>query len=264
MDSDFMPRLVIGVVGGIAILLSNFLHPEPLYFILAIFWCFSFIELTALLGLKSTLKDWFLLTSAYLFILIFYLLSLSLKPASPFWVILVSILWLLAILYIYFGNPLRSVSRIISYSLYLTFPYTFMIFIRKQYGSNIFLLLLLTVWTMDVFSYFFGKLWGCHLIAPKISPKKTWEGTFFGVLVSGLVVLFGFSWLGYKTSLLIWISALLLPVFGFLGDLFESTIKRRYSRKDSGELLHGHGGFLDRFDSMLFVTVAFGVLLWFL
>ena len=264
MDSDFKPRIVIGIIGGIAILLCNFFYPEPLYFILAIFWCFSFIEITNLLDFTQKERDWFLLTSAYLFILSFYVLEIGSNANSFSWILYLSLIWLIAILIVMLNNPIRGVFRILSYSIYLTLPYVFLIFLRKQYGSKIFLLLLLIVWSMDVFSYFCGKLFGRHLIAPKISPKKTWEGTLFGILVACFMLVFGFNAIGIKTNPLICFAGILLPIIGFLGDLFESVIKRRSLRKDSGSLLHGHGGFLDRFDSLLFVSIAFSILIYFL
>lgn len=264
MNSEIKSRLVIGIIGGIAILLGNCLNLESLLFVLAILWCFSFIELTSLLGLKNMNRDYFLLTSAYLFILIFYAATNCFANQTVLWMMLLSLVWLIALLLIYFINPIQIRFRIILFSLYLTFPYVVMVLIRKQFGSKIFLFLLLIVWSLDIFSYFFGKQFGKHLIAPKISPKKTWEGTLFGLLISCIVVVFGFRWLGYTGNVFIWIAGLLLPSFGFLGDLFESSIKRRFNQKDSGSMLQGHGGFLDRFDSLLFVSVAFYLLLRFL
>jgi phosphatidate cytidylyltransferase len=127
-----------------------------------------------------------------------------------------------------------------------------------------FFLLFLIVWALDIFSYCFGMTLGKNLIVPKISPKKTWEGTIFGILFSFATGLFGFYYLLKDLSLLIILSCLLLPIFGFFGDLFESSIKRQVSKKDSGTILLGHGGYLDRFDSMLFVAVFFFILTRFL
>jgi phosphatidate cytidylyltransferase len=109
------------------------------------------------------------------------------------------------------------------------------------------------VWIYDSMAYLFGSKFGKHKIHKKISPNKSWEG-FIGGAVFSLIT-------GYVNSLIFdqiptfsWlIIALLIIIFGTLGDLFESIIKRRLKVKDSGTILPGHGGLLDRFDSLLFV-----------
>lgn len=117
----------------------------------------------------------------------------------------------------------------------------------------------------DIAAYFVGRKWGKHFLAPEISPKKTWEGAFGG-LIAGVVVsliFMGFSRYflhGFSISWLRWIlSGVLLGVFGIVGDLFESRIKRLVNVKDSGKILPGHGGLWDRFDSHVagFVVAAF-------
>src|SRR5262249_19863254 len=138
------------------------------------------------------------------------------------------------------------------------------------------LYLLLVVWAGDIFAYFVGKSIGRHLMAPRVSPKKTWEGAAASVIASVAV-----GWLLFKYSLPI-SSALLsagliqrrdglfgleqpamgpvivlsivLNVAAQLGDLVESLIKRGAGVKDSGGLLPGHGGMLDRIDALLFAA----------
>lgn len=109
------------------------------------------------------------------------------------------------------------------------------------------------VWIFDSMAYLAGSRYGKHKIIPRISPNKSWEGFIAGTLaalVMGIV-----NALVFKTpSLFNWIIiAALASVFGTLGDLYESVIKRRLEVKDSGNFLPGHGGLLDRFDSLLFV-----------
>lgn len=110
------------------------------------------------------------------------------------------------------------------------------------------------VWATDTFAYLIGRALGRHLLAPQVSPKKTVEGSVGGLLfcvLSGLLawkVIGGAPWGSYLVlSLLVGISAQ-------IGDLFESALKRSVNVKDSGNLIPGHGGILDRFDSILFVT----------
>jgi phosphatidate cytidylyltransferase len=111
------------------------------------------------------------------------------------------------------------------------------------------LLVLGLVWIADTAAYFSGRAWGRHKLAPSISPGKTREGALGGLLgalayaiICGALVE-GVRWLPYLAA------AVLLAVLSILGDLFESAVKRQAAVKDSGALLPGHGGILDRVDS---------------
>lgn len=112
--------------------------------------------------------------------------------------------------------------------------------------------IVLLVWANDTFAYFAGSLFGKHRIAPEISPKKSWEG-FAGGLVLALVTAYVLSRFYFSLNLVQWmVVASLVVVFGTIGDFFESWLKRQAGVKDSGSLMPGHGGFLDRFDALIF------------
>lgn len=112
--------------------------------------------------------------------------------------------------------------------------------------------IVLLVWANDTFAYFAGSLLGKHRIAPEISPKKSWEG-FAGGLVFALVTAYVLSGFYFSLNPVQWmVVASLVVVFGTLGDFFESWLKRQAGVKDSGSLMPGHGGFLDRFDALIF------------
>lgn len=116
------------------------------------------------------------------------------------------------------------------------------------------LFVLITIWVTDSGAYFVGRSLGKRKLWPEISPNKTVEG-FLGGVGSALVVailFYFFSNLDYNISKLI-IMALLISIFGQLGDLVQSAYKRHYGVKDSGNILPGHGGILDRFDSLIFI-----------
>jgi phosphatidate cytidylyltransferase len=118
--------------------------------------------------------------------------------------------------------------------------------------SGIVLGMLLLVWTNDTMAYFTGRMLGKHKLFPSISPGKTWEG-FIGGVVFSIVAAFLLSKYFINYSLTDWIIiALIMSVIGTLGDLFESMIKRNLGVKDSGSLMPGHGGLLDRFDAFIF------------
>ena len=128
-------------------------------------------------------------------------------------------------------------------------------------GTALLFYLLLVISFSDIFAYFGGKRFGKSLLAPNISPKKTWEGGFSGVVGGGLVG----AVFGELTMSMFWLYglllAMLLAVVGQLGDLVESKIKRLCNVKDSGTLLPGHGGILDRIDGHMLAAPVFYYLL---
>lgn len=135
--------------------------------------------------------------------------------------------------------------------------------ITRNFDMNYIIYLLLITTMTDTFALFTGMLIGKHKLCPKISPKKTVEGLIGGVLMGTFVAsCFYITVINSSISLvlLIFISALLCLV-GQLGDLLFSSIKRYYGIKDFSNLIPGHGGILDRFDSLIFVTLAFIILI---
>jgi phosphatidate cytidylyltransferase len=117
---------------------------------------------------------------------------------------------------------------------------------------------LLAVWAGDTAAYFAGRLVGRHRLAAVLSPGKTWEGFVAGSIVSVLVAFFAL-YQDRDQFLAIWQALVLgavIAVVGTIGDLFESAVKRDMGVKDSGRLLGGHGGVLDRIDALLFASVA--------
>lgn len=120
------------------------------------------------------------------------------------------------------------------------------------------------VWANDVFAYLIGRKFGKHKLAPKTSPKKSWEGFFAGLFASMIV------WVGLSFIPGVSMSIVQALVFGFicglvgvLGDLAESRIKRNSGFKDSGTIMPGHGGLLDRCDSLFLVAITAAFLLFF-
>lgn len=119
-------------------------------------------------------------------------------------------------------------------------------------GPMLLLIVIFFVWINDTFAYLVGIAIGKHKLFPRISPKKSWEGSIGGLLATlAAAYLFSvaFEWLSLGNSF--WI-ALIVVVFGSLGDLIESMLKREANVKDSGHIMPGHGGILDRFDATFF------------
>ncbi len=143
---------------------------------------------------------------------------------------------------------------------YLGAPGGVLIRWRVHMAFQVVALLLAIVWANDVAAYFVGSRFGRHKLAPHISPGKSWEGTVAGLLVAGV--------LGAGLGSVLGLSAVVGAVFGVvisiasqIGDLFESALKRAAGVKDSGSVLPGHGGVLDRFDGLFFAAPLGYVLL---
>jgi phosphatidate cytidylyltransferase len=170
------------------------------------------------------------------------------------------------ILFLFYDSVQKvSISSKYLYLLgYITLPFVFIVkisFGTNDYNPKIILGLFILIWTNDTFAYLVGKSMGKHKLFERVSPKKTIEGflggvvfaAFAGFLISKLYIQPkpDFS----SKSILIWtIIALIVSIFGTIGDLIESKFKRISGVKDSGSIMPGHGGILDRLDSVIFVA----------
>lgn len=140
---------------------------------------------------------------------------------------------------------------------YVIFPFiliTKIPFGQDGYNPQIIISIFILIWTNDTFAYIVGKSIGKHKLYERISPKKTIEGFFGGMLFTVLAgILLSKFYIG--GSFLVWIiSSIIISVFSTLGDLIESKFKRMANVKDSGIIMPGHGGVLDRLDSIIFVA----------
>ena len=190
-------------------------------------------------------------------------------------------------------NPISSVSFSLTGNIYITLSFATFIIIRKlhelkfllrestiesiemessafinisdEFCMWLFLIVLFSVWISDSAAYFIGRSYGKHKLAPRVSPKKTWEGSIAG-FIGGLISFFAFSWFLLPELQIIHsiIIGIIIGSIGQLGDLSESQIKRDAGVKDSSTLIPGHGGVLDRFDSLLFIMPAISLYLFLL
>jgi phosphatidate cytidylyltransferase len=156
--------------------------------------------------------------------------------------------------------------------IYIGFSMAVMVWIRNGSADGLFhmLTLLFIVWASDICAYFTGKAIGGPKLAPKISPKKTWAGFIGSSLGAGAVAAamalpevtayFGVHTLRDAGPAGYFVTGFVLGMFGQAGDLFVSIFKRHYGIKDTGTLIPGHGGILDRIDALLLVALVFGLL----
>jgi phosphatidate cytidylyltransferase len=126
---------------------------------------------------------------------------------------------------------------------------------------NPLLIALLPIWAGDIAAIFIGKSWGRHLLAPEISPKKTWEGSIGNLVACVLVAALLANWVRVSVPVAA-LCGITAGLAGQAGDLFESYVKRKAGLKDSGTLLPGHGGIMDRIDSILFAAPLVALILY--
>lgn len=145
--------------------------------------------------------------------------------------------------------------------LYIGYGFHYFIVARAASFYTL-LFALLIVWITDSGAYMIGRKLGRHKLAPHVSPNKTWEGTIGGTVVATIIVgIYAYFYpQGGQTLPVTILFTIVLSIIGQLGDLVESALKRYYGVKDSGKILPGHGGIMDRFDSLLLVLPAMHLL----
>jgi phosphatidate cytidylyltransferase len=158
-------------------------------------------------------------------------------------------------------NPINNIAYGFLGQIYIAVPFALMAVIFTKVNAVLLLALFVIIWVNDSFAYLVGTRFGKHRLCERISPKKSWEG-FCGGLLGAMITGCVFSFFFPQLNLLQWLVFVLITVvFGTFGDLLESLIKRTAGVKDSGNIMPGHGGFLDRLDSVIFAAPAVVVFL---
>jgi phosphatidate cytidylyltransferase len=186
----------------------------------------------------------------------------------------VLILYFIVFIYLIVDEVIKSVRHLESIAtwmlsvLYISTPFGLLSLMNSSkfmdmFDENFAIICLILVWISDSMAFFGGKTFGKHRLAEKISPKKTWEGSIIGF--SATVIASIIIGLYFHNSGQIWFYlslGIITGAFAQIGDLFESYLKRSVKVKDSSNLIPGHGGVLDRFDSILFVVPAVYIFLY--
>ncbi|MBL4592977.1 MAG: phosphatidate cytidylyltransferase [Flavobacteriales bacterium] len=205
------------------------------------------------------IKFWGTITALSLMVTLCLLVLKIIEVKMTFIPILMLFITFLIELYRKKENPFINISYTVLGLLYIVLPFAMLFHLgyyidnnfTDNYSFQIILGFFILLWTNDTGAYLAGRFFGKHKLFERISPKKTWEGSIGGgiVTIGGAFVLSIFF---TNLNLTNWIViAILIAVFGGLGDLVESMLKRSLKVKDSGKLLPGHGGILDRFDGLL-------------
>ena len=180
-----------------------------------------------------------------------FFLSLSVLFLSP-----VLTVFLIFLIGFYTAHKVYSLDTLTACIFGLTYGIFFISSLALLHEQNKYLMFVLfaTVWAGDTMAYFIGKTFGKHRLAPRLSPKKTWEGAFGSVI--GSVLAGGLTAYFFNIPETV-IPVLIASVLMQIGDLFESFLKRQVGEKDSSHLIPGHGGILDRIDALIFASVVF-------
>lgn len=148
-------------------------------------------------------------------------------------------------------SPFTNIGYTILGLVYVAVPFALMNYVLQKGGQNIMFCFFILLWANDTFAFLFGIALGKHKLFPSISPKKSWEG-YIGGIISVVLVAYLMHLLFADVELIhIVVIGLIVAVTGVFGDLVESMLKRSAGVKDSGKIMPGHGGLLDRFDAVL-------------
>lgn len=254
--NESVVRTLSGIVYIAVLVTATIYSLHTFQLLFGIFLLIAVQEFTKLVGLRKNLT----ITAAMLF---FISNSSNLDKTYLTWIfIAVSVIVNCRLIYDLFNKkqmiPKSGVMSGLEVLGYIIFPFLLLIRLPFSKGEDFFqpsiiIGIFILIWTNDTFAYIVGKTMGRHKLLERISPKKTVEGFLGGLVfaVIGSYVISRFDWFGMST--LLWVStAIILVITGTLGDLIESRFKRNAGVKDSGNIMPGHGGILDRLDSIIF------------
>ena len=214
--------------------------------------------------MPKDLSFWFYLIGITTYVLFFLVASGQIHTRHLSILIPVLSIGLIIQLYRKDERPLRTIGLMYLGFGYVVVPYgllSFIAYLNGTYHPYLIVALFGMVWCLDTGAYFAGLSLGKHKLFERISPKKSWEGAIGGVILT-LVCAGVFGLYVSELSTWKWIMAgLVIGVSGIFGDLVESFIKRVAMTKDSGKSIPGHGGFMDRFDSLIFAIPFYLLLL---
>lgn len=257
--NNLITRAITGVIFVGVLLGSVWWNPIAAKIVFGVFLVAGLIEFYRLFQGNSSVRPsalWGVIAGTMIYIIMLTERYLPFAFPSAIVVMLILSLLLLSELWRKQRQPLLNSGTHLLGTFYLILPLVLVSILseQKMSGFPIVAGMLLLIWTNDTFAYLTGRMIGKTKLMERISPKKTWEGTIGGIFMSISV---GVT-IGILTDdVLFWVvSAIIVAPCAILGDLLESTYKRSLSIKDSGSILPGHGGILDRFDATLF-TVPF-------
>ncbi|SNR15161.1 phosphatidate cytidylyltransferase [Tenacibaculum jejuense] len=253
--SNFLTRIISAIIYAALFIFCIVYSKESYISLIALFGCICIWEFSKIINTRSILSFIPILLGSI------YLKYTEILPSNLNFILLITAtvysLYLIVNLY---DKKVRSrglLNRLFLTLNYLIVPFLFLAFlpfVTEIYQPQLIVFVILIIWTNDSFAYIVGKNFGKRKLFERISPKKTIEGFFGGFIFSLCIGIL----IGRYTQLLSlgnWlVIATLVSVFGTYGDLVESKFKRLANVKDSGTIMPGHGGLLDRLDSLFFLA----------
>jgi phosphatidate cytidylyltransferase len=267
--NNFVKRTLSGFIFVTLIISSILLSPFTFAPVFALICGWTVFEFHKISNNQSTINvnSWVALISSIILFLCSFLYA-SGKCYYPVYA-LYGIYIIVVLVYELFQhktNPLNNWAFFVLGQVFIALPFSMLNFILyiDKWDPLILLAVFVTIWVNDTGAYLIGVTFGKHKMFERISPKKSWEG-FAGGAVAAIISGYIFSMFNQQLHLLTWLLfSEIIVIFGTLGDLMESLIKRTLDVKDSGNVIPGHGGLLDRFDSMLLVAPVIFIYLSFL
>jgi len=269
--NETLKRSISGAIYIILLLASILFSTESFFILFGIFLLLAVVEFCHLIQLNKIIS----LLIAIIIYLFFYEINLKQDNlfsdevahyASLSALLVTLLVSIKGILFLFDTKEVKTntLSKYVYLIGYIVLPFVFITkipFGEKGYNPKIIISIFILIWTNDTFAFIVGKSIGKRKLFERVSPKKTIEGFIggivFAVLASYIISRYYFdpkeSY--FKKSVVIWMTiALIVSVFGTIGDLIESKFKRAAGVKDSGAIMPGHGGILDRLDSVIFVA----------
>ncbi|PVX49875.1 phosphatidate cytidylyltransferase [Balneicella halophila] len=258
MNKALLKRIVFGLLFSITIILSVLFYKETFFAVFFLILLLAMREFYLIAKLAGAMPlSWLgIITGATVFSSGY--MHSSFKDAYwMYFIILELSLVLICEIFRETKTTVLNIGSLFSGILYIALPLTIIQYLFYiEYNPYLILSIFFIIWANDSGAYIIGSLFGKHKLAPKISPNKTWEGAIGGALSSLTLGYFLpeklLNFPIYERLILV----IVIIVFSTLGDLFQSKLKRSVNIKDSGKILPGHGGILDRIDSMLFAFPA--------
>ena len=258
-----LQRILTGAVALIVFIPVLFLSSTIVFNV--VIGLLSFVGVYEMLRCTGHLSHWFLSVPALMYSIAGPLLARTRFSTSYGLLFSITLVFMFLLLFVHVFESERintsDISTVFMTTVYITVAFTSIIKLRdvSGIGGYIYLYIVIGAWVTDTFAYFCGRFFGKHKLIPKVSPKKTVEGAIGGVIFCALAyVLYSLilekSYGLAPNYLQIFLIGAVISVVSQLGDLAASAIKRNYGIKDFGSLFPGHGGVLDRFDSILAVT----------
>ncbi len=252
---------IVAALAGVAIILSAIIWSEWGYFAIFFLICmFSMLEFYKLLGLDGNvpLKTYGTMNGLLMFTLTFLVEKRLISDKYYLLIFLgLSVVYVIILYRKAELKPFASIAFTFLGIIYVGTPFALLnitVFVHDTYHAEIIIGLLFILWASDTGAYFAGKNFGRTPLFPRVSPKKTWEGTIGGGLLAfSMATIFAYNFKSLESWQWFFI-AFIMVVAGTYGDLVESLFKRSIQIKDSGNSIPGHGGFLDRFDGLLIAS----------